>query len=38
MGQKRGNRRFWVESQKDSDHLEDIAVDGTVILKLMLQK
>jgi len=30
--------RFWWYSKKDSDHLEDLAVDGMILLKLMLQK
>jgi hypothetical protein len=38
MGHKRGHKRFWYESQNDSDHLEDLPVDGMVILKSVLQK
>jgi hypothetical protein len=29
---------FWWENLKERDHLEDIHIDGRIILKLILQK
>jgi hypothetical protein len=33
MGEKRNEYRYWWESQKERDHLEDQDVDGWTILK-----
>jgi hypothetical protein len=31
MGEMRNSYRIWLETLKESDHLEDISVDGKVI-------
>jgi hypothetical protein len=30
--------KFWLENMKERDHLEDLLVDGSIILKSILNK
>jgi hypothetical protein len=38
MGEKRMHIGFWRESQKGSDHWEDLDIGGRIILKWALEK
>jgi hypothetical protein len=37
MGKKKGAYRFWWGNPKERDHLEDLGVDGRIILKWILK-
>jgi hypothetical protein len=37
-GREEVNTRFWWGNQKESDHLEDLGIDGWVILKSIVRK
>jgi len=37
MGERRGAYKILVGKQKESDHLEDLGIDGMIILKLFLK-
>jgi hypothetical protein len=37
-GTEEMHTEFWWETLKDTDHLEDLGVDGSLILKLNFQK
>jgi hypothetical protein len=37
-GERRMHRGFWWESQKESDHYEDLDVDGRIILEWTLER
>jgi len=38
MGERRGAYRIFVGKQKESDHLEDLGIEGMIILKLFFKK
>ena len=38
MGESRGAYRIWRKNLKGRDHLEDLDVDGRIILKCILKK
>jgi len=38
MGGRRGAYRVWWEELRERDHLEDLGVDGTIILKWIFKK
>jgi hypothetical protein len=38
MGERRGVYRVWWGNLRERDHLEDIRVDGRIILKLIFRK
>jgi hypothetical protein len=38
MGERRGIYRVLVGNLRERDHLEDLGVDGMIILKLILKK
>jgi hypothetical protein len=38
VGEKRESYRFWWGNLRDRDHLEDIDVDGMIILKWIFKK
>jgi hypothetical protein len=33
MGDKKSSSKFWQENVKERDYLEDVRLDGTIILK-----
>jgi len=37
MRKKRMHRGFWRVNLKEGGHLEDLGIDGTIILKLILK-
>jgi hypothetical protein len=38
MGRREVNKRFWWGDMREGDHLEDLGVDGKIILKYILKK
>jgi len=38
LGERGGHARFWWGNLREADHLEDLGVDGEIILKCIFKK